>query len=247
MPNKGYKHTEESKEKMRLAKIGKLLSLEHKTKIGEASKRIGISPETRAKMVATRKRNGTYIFSKEQLEKMRIARRKRVITAETRAKLGNTTKGHKYALGYKHSNETKKHMSQFRKEQWRNTEYRNKVVQNTRLSLKVSPNKPETIILNMLNQIAPNQYKFVGDGQVVIEGRNPDFINTNGEKKIVECYGDYWHRERARCYEETEQGRIELFAKYGYMTLVIWESEIKNPAAVLAKIADFCKAEVHHA
>ncbi len=237
----GFKHKAESREKMRQAKLGGTLTEEHKRKIGLASKCIGISPETRAKMVVSRKANNNYIFSEEQKRKLSIARKRRIITAETRAKLGRTTKGHKYALGHRHSQDTKNEMSRVRKLWWQNSVYRDKVVRNTCLALNIHPNKPETLVMNLLNEVDPNNWKFVGDGQVVIEGRIPDFFNTNGHKKIIEVFGDYWHGERARCYEETEEGRKALFDKYGYTTLVIWESELKNPEEVRGEIREFCE------
>jgi hypothetical protein len=60
-------------------------------------------------------------------------------------------------------------------------------------SQQIHPNKPESIILSILEQLYPNEYRFVGDGKVVIAGKIPDFININGQKKIIELFGDYWH------------------------------------------------------
>lgn len=237
----GFRHSEESKDKMRQAKLGGHLSEEHKRKIGLASKRIGISSETRAKMVANRKANGNYIMSEEQRQKLCIARSKRVYKDETRRKIGESVKGQKRALGYRHTEETKAKMSRDRRLWWQDPEYRDKVIINSRLSQAIHPNKPETAVLNLLNEIDPGNWKFTGDGQIVIGGKIPDFFNIDGHKKIIEVFGDYWHGERARCYEETEQGRIDLFREYGYSTLVIWESELKNPEAVRVKIGEFVK------
>lgn len=66
-----------------------------------------------------------------------------------------------------------------------------------------------------------------------------DFINVNGHKQIIELFGDYWHGVKARCYEETEEGRIKLFNQYGFDTLIIWESELKNLEAVTNRIKRF--------
>ena len=68
--------------------------------------------------------------------------------------------------------------------------------------------------------------------------KNPDFVDIKN-KKIIEVFGDYWHTKKARCYEETEKGRIEYFAKFGYNTLVIWEKELKDIEAVLIKVLKF--------
>lgn len=117
--------------------------------------------------------------------------------------------------------------------------YKNRMVRSSRIALRVHPNKPEAVILNMLDIVAPNQWAFVGDGRLIISGKNPDFANLNGKKQIIECFGQYWHGKRARCYEETEEGRIALFKEYGYDTLVIWDNELRNPEQVMAKIKSF--------
>ena len=108
-------------------------------------------------------------------------------------------------------------------------------------SLHITPNKPESKLIELLNKHYPKEYEFVGDGKVIIEGCNPDFINVNGKKYIIEVFGLYWHNNKNTKYNATEKGRIELFAKYGYSTLVIWEKEFKDEAKLLIKIGEFHK------
>ena len=48
---------------------------------------------------------------------------------------------------------------------------------------KLQPNKPEKLLRRLLNKCLPNEYKFVGNGKVILGGFNPDFINVNGKKK----------------------------------------------------------------
>jgi hypothetical protein len=107
-----------------------------------------------------------------------------------------------------------------------------------RKSLQCFPNKPETAILSALDSLYPGEWKFVGDGQVIIAGKNPDFINVNGQKKIIELFGDYWHRG------EKAEDRAAIFSPFGYQTLVIWESELKDAGLLINKIRDF--SENHH-
>jgi hypothetical protein len=102
----------------------------------------------------------------------------------------------------------------------------------------ISPNKPETSVLNILNELYPNEWKFTGDGQVIIDGLNPDFINTNGKKLIIEVFGDYWHRQNVKPYRVNE-GRVDVYATYGYRTLIIWERETKNIELLKQKIQEF--------
>ena len=96
-----------------------------------------------------------------------------------------------------------------------------------------SPNKQEIKLGNILDSLYPGQYKFVGDGQIVIAGKCPDFINVNGQKKLIELYGDYWHKG------DDPQDREAIFSPFGYKTLVIWQSEFKNIKEVESRIKVF--------
>ncbi len=90
-----------------------------------------------------------------------------------------------------------------------------------------SPNKLEQL---MLTHLGPLGWEFVGDGQVWIVGKNPDFIHRE-EHRLLEVFGDYWHQE------DNSQERITHFATYGWPCTVIWESEIKaDLPRVLTKI-----------
>lgn len=67
--NKGYKHTEEARKKMSLARKGKLKSEEHKRKIAEANKGKICSEETRKKISEKQKERLINGVPKEQREK----------------------------------------------------------------------------------------------------------------------------------------------------------------------------------
>lgn len=100
----------------------------------------------------------------------------------------------------------------------------------------ITPNKPETVLLNLLNELYPNEWKFTGDFSFMINGKNPDFTNVNGQKKLIEMYGDYWHKD------DNPQDRINAFKPFGWDTLVIWEKELKDLATVKVKINEFSEA-----
>ena len=96
------------------------------------------------------------------------------------------------------------------------------------------PNNLEVQFNRILDDLYPNQYKYVGDGEVIIGGKNPDFININGQKKVIEFYGDRWHQG------DNPQDRIDIFSYYGFDCLIIWQSEFKKKLnRVIAKIKDF--------
>ena len=101
----------------------------------------------------------------------------------------------------------------------------------------LSPNKPEKLLNNLLQEILLNEYKFVGDGSVILGGFCPDFINTNGQKKIIELYGNYWHNKLKAI--KRDKRRLKTYNKLGFNTLIIWQHELKNLELTIAKIMEF--------
>lgn len=117
------------------------------------------------------------------------------------------------------------------KEKWQESEFVTKQMQ----ARCVMPNKQEVKLSDILNELYPGEWKFVGDGQVIIAGKCPDFINVNGQKKIIELFGDYWHKG------QDPQDRKDIFKEFGYDTLVIWERELKNHSELKFKIHKFMR------
>jgi hypothetical protein len=73
----------------------------------------------------------------------------------------------------------------------------------------------------------------------VVAGKCPDFVNVNGQKKIIELFGDYWHRG------QNPQDRIDVFKPFGYETLVIWQRELEDLKSLRHKIFDFAELRSH--
>lgn len=94
------------------------------------------------------------------------------------------------------------------------------------------PNKGEKF-LELIIKKENLPYKFVGNGEFILAGKNPDFLNINGQKKIIELAGEHWHTP------EQMGKRKELFESYGYKTLIIWYSELKNINLVQEKLRRF--------
>ncbi len=122
-------------------------------------------------------------------------------------------------------------------EKWKDPIYRKAQITAIIKSLCIVPNKPEVALGKLLNKISPNEYKFVGNGEIVIDRFNPDFINVNGQKKIIEMYGDYWHNRPEVI--KRDKKRIKVYKKYGYKTLVIWEKELKCLDKLIIKIRKY--------
>lgn len=119
---------------------------------------------------------------------------------------------------------------------WTISFYRNKIIKAQRKRLHIRPNKPELILKILLSKIVPKEYKYVGNGKFIINGFNPDFISKKSQK-IIEVYGDYWHRRNE--VVERDKRRLKSYKKQGYETLIIWENELKNLEYVAAKILMF--------
>ena len=94
----------------------------------------------------------------------------------------------------------------------------------------LSPNRIEQKVAKSIDELG---WRFVGDGQIWIVGKNPDFIWDKGHK-VLEVFGDYWHRN------DDSQERINHFAKYNWPCLVVWEHEINdNLENVVSRIRAF--------
>lgn len=197
-------------------------------------------------------------FTEEHKERLSIARQSRIITDETREKLSITHQGKTLSdktrkkisvalqeraptvgfTGMTHSldarraisealqgltpsNETKGRMSQAHKLQWKDPTYRERVIRATIRGNRTKPTVPEQRLIDLIENCGfPLAYNG-GRANLIIEGLCPDFYGKNGTKCILEIYGDYWHKNDMK-------NREEIYAKHGYKTLILWESEIES-------------------
>ncbi|GAG38348.1 unnamed protein product, partial [marine sediment metagenome] len=108
-------------------------------------------------------------------------------------------------------------------------------------ALNLKPNKPEKVLMNLLKKLNL-PYKYVGDGRIIIDGFIPDFINYNGQKRIIELYGDYWHN--LLDYKERDNRRKISYKKYGYDLLVVWQTELNNMQELEKKLIKFDRGKI---
>lgn len=127
---------------------------------------------------------------------------------------------------------------QIRKELWQNPEHQERQIKAILRGLCKRPTSYEQKIIDLIEKHSL-PFKYVGNGEVIIGYVNPDFININGQKSLIEVYSKRWHKPS---YEET---RARRFARYGYRTLFLADNDLccRNWEDIcLAKIRDFYSA-----
>lgn len=209
---KGHHHSKETRAKIGIGSKGHIVSSEMRAKIGAAQKGRRASAETRAKLSVIRK--GRYCGAERYNWKGGNIRRtclecgKGFYTAPSRIKHGRG----KFCS-------QSCHMIYLRKQGY----------------FAKSPNKPEQVLISLFTE-RRLPFKYTGNGDVWFGNRNPDFINTNGKKQVIELLGTYWHP----LFDGAN--RTQHYKQYGFNTLIIWEDELKDMSKVLLKVKKFTRA-----
>jgi len=162
------------------------------------------------------------------------------LSEETKKKISDAQRGEKHHyFGKYFSTEHRHRQSVSALKNWQNEELAKKRI----ASFNLKPNGMELYLDYILQNNFPDEWKFVGDGQVIIGGLCPDFINVNGKKKIIELFGHFWHDGdlalRGISSHRTEEGKKKVYGEIGYDTLVIWDDELNNERKVIEKIKGF--------
>ena len=126
---------------------------------------------------------------------------------------------------------------------WQDPEWKERQLRAICKGWRVKPNNPEKKLQKLLDERGPKEYQLNVNAEIMIlGGRIPDFVNVNGQKKIIEMFGDYWHGEERTgiTNKQAEQERIDYFAQYGYQTLIIWERELEDIEQLQDKLEEFC-------
>ena len=227
---KGVKHTEMAKEKIREKRKDQIFTKETKHKMSEAHKgekhwNYGgrHSEETRKKMrdnhADVSLKNNPW-YGKHPSE-------------ETRKKMSEARKG--------------KHLSKKTKEKLR-------IISRKKRKHQVFPNhhtKPELIFEEICKKYDLH-FKYTGDGSLWIgkeEALNPDFIQADGQKIIVEIFGDWWHSpllNQKLPKTANLNYRKKFYKKLGWKSYFIWETDLLRPDAeqfVLNTLAEVCNTK----
>jgi len=119
---------------------------------------------------------------------------------------------------------------------WTNIEYKERVISKTMKNSKLSPNKKEKILLNILKNLFKKRFEYIGQGKRFIGGFCPDFIDIKN-KKIIEFNGTYWHNLENVKIKDIR--KYKIYKKLGYKYLIIKESELLNINKLMQKLIIF--------
>lgn len=252
--NKGL--TKETDERMRKisehlkqsnAMSGKHHTPEAKAKIGAASKAHWQNPEYRVKILMGIKRLWKQPWyrqlmsnsAKKQWQNPKYQEfRSNVVKQQWQDPEHQESMSRLHKKKWKDSKYRKQIISKMR-EQWQDPEFREKRIRAIMEGIQCKPNNKEQKLIDLFRKNGL-PYEFVGDGKMILNGYNPDFINVDGQKKIIELFGDYWHKDEKLEYGgDGGQTRREIFAAFGYSTLIIWEYELADENRLSKKIINF--------
>ena len=193
--------------------LGRQVPQELRDKMARAKLGHEVTEETRAKISASKK--GVSVHSQETRQRMSAIRKGKPCHSEaSRRRLSQVNKGNKHCLGRKWTDASRAKLSATRLRQhdrfsliskglWRRQGYAAKVLGGA----SSRPNQPERRFLALLDSLFPGDWRYIGDGSLVIGGACPDFTNVNGRKALIEMFGDYWHRGCQSVPERIREGR----------------------------------------
>jgi hypothetical protein len=229
--NVGKRHTKETRKKMSELRLGKKHPFYGKHHTEESVKKMSQSA-LNAYKIGTKKpsktafkkghtplnKNKTYeeSYGKKRAEEMRETNKlsrlgKNNVRFGTRHSAATLKKMRMKKLGKRLSKTTRSKLAK----RWENEDFRKRVLGKREMSsLEVAMQK--IIDKNKLPFI------FVGNGDVAIEGKTPDFVHSDGEKIALEVFSTY-HKNRTRPKEGGYIGwrrtRTTLARKHGWKIL----------------------------
>jgi len=241
--------------------LGKRHTDETKKKIGEKLK--GESnpmkrPETRKKMSEIRKRNNplkrpevrrkiseakkgkppAFLMTDEGKRRQSIRTRERNLKdnpakrPEVRRKISEKLKG-------RHNSPNTEFTSERLKLLWKDPNYRNKVIKNSRKIRR--PTSPEVKFIEVCEKYnLPFVYTGSGKRTVVVGNRVPDFVHRD-KKVVVEILGTYWHsplvNHKLR-WDRTAPVILDSYRKNGWKCILIWDYELEDEKSVVGKLKE---------
>ncbi len=241
--NKGLHLSAEIKAKMSVARKGRRPSLETRARMSATNAWRGkhLPLETRLKLSEAHKKIVGWHHSEETKAKLKAT----MNSPEVREKIASKLRGRDNPFyGRHHTERTKMLLSESNRERMQDPEYRKKLLENgykgwlvltKQLQQYVKaglPNPAERALGEVIELAVPGDYRY-NDGWFVLGGKFPNFPNINGRKKLIELFGEGYHKQA-----EVET-RTRYFADLGWDTLVIWAKELADRDAVINKVRQF--------
>lgn len=90
------------------------------------------------------------------------------------------------------------------------------------------PSYPERLFMQLCEDHNLG-YRYVGNGTLIIDGKNPDFVDFTGTK-LIEIWGEHWHKG------QNPQDRIKFFKEHGYECLIVYVNDLKNTDKLISRI-----------
>jgi len=157
--------------------------------------------------------------------------------------------------GHPHTEETKQILRDYALEQFKNgvpeetrkkrsiagkKAWSNPIQKEIRLKkmLKASWKRPTQLEVNFTSFFEEYNlpFEYVGNGKLIIGGKIPDFVETNGKKLVLEV-GIKKEKDRyCDSWETYVNNRILHFKKYNWKCVVLWREELKNKLTLFKKL-----------
>lgn len=134
------------------------------------------------------------------------------------------------------------------KKDWKNPKQREKRTRSYVRWRQETPNKEEIFLNKLIQSNFPNEWLFNVNAEVIFYYKYvPDWINVNGQKKVILHHGIFWHLIKERYLRKNpnltrrdiEKEEQKKYGKYGFTPCVVWEDELEHPKQVVNKIKEF--------
>ena len=245
---KGRRFSPEHRKRISLSHIGLKASPESRMKMSIAGKGRTFSKERNKKIsLALKGRHPTEL----QRQHMSESHKGKIQTFESNQKRSLTMKNHWKNLEYKErviANQNKykrsfdgrSRSSAITTRLWNDPKYRRKVVVNALRNRFRRPTSFEQRVIDVIFKY-DLPYEYVGNGKVIINYVNPDFIQNNGKKLLIEVA----NRVLLHHPIDYEDKRAKRFAQYGFKTLFLRDEDILRDDwehHILSRIEEFNNA-----
>lgn len=154
--------------------------------------------------------------TKLKISKSHKGKKRKPFSEEHKKNIGLAMKGKKFS---------KEHKNKIKEKCWSNPDHRDKQTKAILKGLLKRPTSLEQEFINIINKHNLS-YKYTGDGDFILGGKNPDFVNVNSQKICVEVGNTYHHDENY------ESERVKHFAKYGWKCVVFRTNQLDEEEVV---------------